>query len=127
MADLARLFPQEFWDEVDLLSSMVARRRRSQSLPELLQLWSSYASMLARNEQIHLDDYSPMLFARDLIQEIIDVASLRTRHILEALISLDDSLFLFGTQRDDGEIIKQSYLHPGTGWWWSRVPKSLVL
>jgi len=127
MADLARLFPQEFWDEVDLLSGIVASKRRSQSLPELLQLWSHYASVLARNEQIHLDDYSPMLFARDLIQQVIDMASLRTRQILEALISSDDSLFLFGTQRDDREIIKQAHVNAGTGWWWSRVPKALVL
>jgi hypothetical protein len=126
MADLAKLFPQEFWDEVDVLTGMVASQRRSQSLPELLQLWSRYAAIIARNEQIHLDDYSAMLFARDLVQEVIDTASLRTGRILEALISVDDSLFLFGTQQDDGEIIKQSHLRVGNGWWWRRVPGALT-
>src|SRR5205085_3273288 len=123
MDDPAEVLSEQVREELIVLDSHVSSRRR-QSLPELLRAWSRYADLISSRERIDLDDYRGMLFARDAIQDVVRRATPATGRLLEALVSHPDSLFVFGTRKDDAGVLQAEQTEDRPGWWWGRVPDS---
>jgi hypothetical protein len=121
MMDLNELLPAGILQELRHLDSYVSTQRR-QSLPELLRAWSRYANRLSNQEAVDLDDYMPMLFARDAIQDVIQQATLTVARLLEALIAHDDSIFLFCSQQDRDNVLATVVTSIPPHWWWHRIP-----
>ena len=123
--DPSELFSRELTDELHELDSHVRAQRR-QSLPELLDAWRRYASRLAQDEAVDLDDYVAMLFARDAIQDVIERATPTIARVLEALVAHNDSVFLFCSRADNSNVVGSIADRPGPGWWWARLPRRLT-
>jgi hypothetical protein len=123
--DPSELFSTEFIDELDSLDAYVRSQRR-QSLADLLRAWSRYSGLLASNKPIDSDDYLAMLFARDAIQDILERATPTVGRVLQALVTQDDSIVLFCSRRDDGNILASMTTQPQSGWWWTRLPRTFV-
>lgn len=119
--DISELFPAGIIEELGRLDSYVRGKRR-QSLPELLRAWSRYANRLSTHEPVDLDDYVGMLFARDAIQDIMQQATPVAARVLEALITLDDALFLFCTKPDEDNVLEAMVTSIPSYWWWHRIP-----
>jgi hypothetical protein len=119
--DINELLPIDALEEFRRLDNYVRTQRR-QSLPELLRAWSRYANWLSTREAVNLDDYLPMLFVRDAIQDLVQQATLTVALLLEALIANDDSIFLFGTEEDTEDILATVVSSIPERWWWHRIP-----
>lgn len=119
--DISELFPSDVVEELGQLDSHVTEKRR-QSLPELLRAWSRYVNRLSRPEPVDLDDYVGMLFARDAIQDIMQLAAPTGARVLEALTTLDDAHFLFCTMHDQDNILGAMVTSIPSHWWWHRIP-----
>jgi hypothetical protein len=119
--DVTQLFSDEMLREFDTLENYLSTRRR-QSLPDLLRAWRRYGRLVAERERVSMDDYLAMLFARDAIQDILNQATPSVCRLLEVLVSESDDLFLFGTERDEANLLQSRATGTRSTWWWTRVP-----
>lgn len=117
------VLPAAVREELLTLDAYLVSRQRER-LVHLLTRWSNYGDKIFSREPIDFDDFQAVLGARDALAAVLGRATLRTKRILEALVSHQDSLFLSGTVARGGTPETDIFGDPMVGWWWYRVPVS---
>lgn len=116
-------------DEQDAIAALEARFSErahfSITIGKLLSSWQRFVVEVEQGYEDSIDDYTNDLSTRDLLDETLRAAPQDLNRTLLATIEPVDRRFQQATRADDKHLI-ETFIRPGEGWWWSRLPIKLV-
>lgn len=116
-------------DEQDAIAALEARFSERAHYPitveKLLSSWQRFVTEVEQGYDDSIDDYTNDLSTRDLLDDVLRAVPQDLSRTLLATIEPLDRRFQQATRADDQHLI-ETFIRPGEGWWWSRLPVKLA-